>query len=129
MKKNILIFILTTLLLASVLIQIKSQPPQPVQSLGLIAPNQSTELVAFGTLADSSDPLDMAASVVYTQLAMVRYDALKRLNANQLTVHGARAIQEFADTVRTDLDFAVRRKNMVGIQNAANQLKQWKSSQ
>jgi hypothetical protein len=85
---------------------------------------QKTEplMNGFATLSDSSDPADMAASVVYTRLALYRKRAAALLNNGLLPIGQAKSVQAIADTLRNHLDRARAGKNLAEIQSIAELL-------
>lgn len=93
----------------------ETKPP-----LALEGHAKNGNLIGFATLSDSSSPTDMAASAVYTKLALLRHITAKKLRAGDIDVDKAKDVQEFADSVRADLDKAVSAKNIQAIQELAD---------
>lgn len=77
---------------------------------------------AYATLSDSSNPADMAASVVYTRLAMFRRLAAKKLRAGDIGVADAKYCQARADAIRADLDRALANRDLASIRDQADKL-------
>jgi hypothetical protein len=92
------------------------------REIALQAQKSEPLLTGFATLSDSSDPSDMAASVVYTRLALYRKRAAALLNNGLLPISQARAAQSIADTLRGHLDRARAEKNVTEIQYIADLL-------
>jgi hypothetical protein len=77
------------------------------------------DLIGFATLSDSSNPADMAASVVYTRLAIYRRLAAKKLRAGAIDVAYAKHAQREADLVRSNLDQALQSGDLTEIKSQA----------
>jgi hypothetical protein len=91
-----------------------------IDPIALQAEQKSEPIAAFATLSDSSNPADMAASVVYTRLAVYRRLAAKKLRSGEINVDYAKFAQSEADLVRYNLDRALRSGNLVEIQTQAD---------
>jgi hypothetical protein len=88
--------------------------------IALQAEQKSEPIAAFATLSDSSNPADMAASVVYTRLAVYRRLAAKKLRSGDIDVDYAKFAQSEADLVRYNLERSLRSGNLIEIQTQAD---------
>jgi hypothetical protein len=80
------------------------------------------DLGAYGTLSDANNPADVAASAVYTRLAMYRHIAAQKLKAKKITRQQAIDAQSSADAIRKQLDAALKAKDLQAIGNVSKKL-------
>lgn len=83
--------------------------------VNLQADPETRAIEAFATLSDSANPADMAASAVYTRLAVYRRLAAKKLRGGEISVDYARFVQREANRIRRELDHAVSMRDLSSI--------------
>jgi hypothetical protein len=125
---KLLLLLFTALSVGCALVMQDSPPAAP---LALTAEPQPGLFAITATLADANNPAEMAASVVYTKLALTRKLAAAKLRHRQeniargvpfanlrggIDADEARALQSWADAARARLDAAVARKDLHTIQ-------------
>lgn len=79
-------------------------------------------IMAFATLSDSGDVVDMSASVVYTKLGLFRYRVAHALRTGVISIRQAEDWQTTADAIRRKLDTARADRLIINIQSAAGEL-------
>jgi hypothetical protein len=96
-----------------------SSPPIALQA----APeNIDHGLAAVGTLSDSSNPADMAGSVVKTHLALYLRTAAKKLREGKIDVEYAKFARSEAEDIHARIDKAVNRRDLTAIGELSDRL-------
>lgn len=78
----------------------------PAKSAELVAQKSAPLLTGFATLANSSNPAEMASAPVYSRLALYRQRAAASLNTGLISIAQAKQAQATADSIRRQLDSA-----------------------
>jgi hypothetical protein len=96
----------------------------PVKPISLQSAPEKTDngLVAVGTLSDSSNPADMAGSVVKTHLALYLRTAAKKLRDGKIDRDYARFARGEAEAIHALLDKAVAKRDLAAIGELADRL-------
>jgi hypothetical protein len=93
-------------------------PPIALQSASPSEP----ALSAVATLSDSSNPADMAASVVKTHLALYVRTAAKKLRKGEIDSEYARFVRTEAEELHTLLSTALARRDLIAIRDISDRI-------
>jgi hypothetical protein len=104
--------------LALILAGCAGSPPIALQS----APPYEPALSAIATLSDSSNPADMAASVVKTHLALYVRTAAKKLRKGEIDSEYARFVRTEAEELHTLLSTALARRDLIAIRDISDRI-------
>lgn len=92
-------------------------PPVKLQAAAALEP-----IVAFATLSDSSNPSDVASSVVKTHLAGYLHLAAKKLRHGEIDIDYARFVRREAEEMHEQLSRAIAARDLAAIGDIAGRL-------